>query len=99
VARELTDIAARIGKTGGTPLAVARDGRLLGAVNLKDIVKGGIRERFGELPRMGIRTVIMASGSRGRPPYSAGWAAGSSAWAGAARAGAAAGWRVRARKL
>jgi K+-transporting ATPase ATPase B chain len=58
-ARELTDIAARIGKGGGTPLAVARDGRLLGVVHLKDIVKGGIRERFGELRRMGIRTVMI----------------------------------------
>jgi K+-transporting ATPase ATPase B chain len=58
-ARELTDLAARIGKGGGTPLAVARDGRLLGVVHLKDIVKGGIRERFGELRRMGIRTVMI----------------------------------------
>ncbi len=58
-ARELTGIAARIGKSGGTPLAVVRDGRLLGAVHLKDIVKGGIRERFGELRRMGIRTVMI----------------------------------------
>jgi K+-transporting ATPase ATPase B chain len=58
-ARELTSIAERIAKSGGTPLAVARDGRLLGVVHLKDIVKGGIRERFGELRRMGIRTVMI----------------------------------------
>jgi K+-transporting ATPase ATPase B chain len=58
-ARELMDIAERIAKAGGTPLAVARDGRLLGVVHLKDIVKGGIRERFGELRRMGIRTVMI----------------------------------------
>ena len=57
--RELMGIAERIAKSGGTPLAVARDGRLLGAVHLKDIVKGGIRERFGELRRMGIRTVMI----------------------------------------
>ncbi len=44
---------------GGTPLAVARDGKLLGVVHLKDIVKGGIRERFEELRRMGIRTVMI----------------------------------------
>jgi K+-transporting ATPase ATPase B chain len=49
----------RIAKTGGTPLAVA-DGRLiLGVVHLKDVVKGGIRERFAELRRMGIRTVMI----------------------------------------
>ena len=58
-ARELTGIAERIAKSGGTPLAVARDGRLLGVVHLKDIVKGGTRERFGELRRMGIRTVMI----------------------------------------
>ena len=48
-----------IAKAGGTPLAVARDGRLLGVIHLKDIVKGGIRERFAELRRMGIRTVMI----------------------------------------
>jgi potassium-transporting ATPase ATP-binding subunit len=58
-ARELTAIAERIAKSGGTPLAVARDGRLLGVVHLKDIVKGGTRERFSELRRMGIRTVMI----------------------------------------
>jgi K+-transporting ATPase ATPase B chain len=44
---------------GGTPLAVAVDGKLLGAIFLKDIVKAGIRERFGELRAMGIRTVMI----------------------------------------
>ena len=58
-ARELSGLAERIAKSGGTPLAVARDGRLLGVVHLKDIVKGGIRERFAELRRMGIRTVMI----------------------------------------
>jgi K+-transporting ATPase ATPase B chain len=58
-ARELTAIAERIAKSGGTPLAVARDGSLLGVVHLKDIVKGGTRERFNELRRMGIRTVMI----------------------------------------
>ncbi|MFB9950245.1 potassium-transporting ATPase subunit KdpB [Rhizobium puerariae] len=57
--RELQAIAEEIAKTGGTPLAVARDGKLLGVVQLKDIVKGGIRERFAELRRMGIRTVMI----------------------------------------
>ncbi|QFY61186.1 potassium-transporting ATPase subunit KdpB [Rhizobium grahamii] len=57
--RELQAIADEIAKAGGTPLAVARDGRLLGVIQLKDIVKGGIRERFAELRRMGIRTVMI----------------------------------------
>ncbi|WP_414474629.1 potassium-transporting ATPase subunit KdpB [Microvirga sp. M2] len=57
--REIQAIADEIAKTGGTPLAVARDGRLLGVIHLKDIVKGGIRERFVELRRMGIRTVMI----------------------------------------
>ncbi len=57
--RELQVIADEIAKAGGTPLAVARDGRLLGVIHLKDIVKGGIRERFAELRRMGIRTVMI----------------------------------------
>jgi potassium-transporting ATPase ATP-binding subunit len=59
VAREIQAIADEISKAGGTPLAVAKDGRLLGVVQLKDIVKGGIRERFAELRRMGIRTVMI----------------------------------------
>src|SRR5246500_1191217 len=57
--REIQSIADEIAKSGGTPLAVAKDGRLLGVVQLKDIVKGGIRERFAELRRMGIRTVMI----------------------------------------
>jgi potassium-transporting ATPase ATP-binding subunit len=59
VAREIQAISDEIAKSGGTPLAVAKDGRLLGVVQLKDIVKGGIRERFAELRRMGIRTVMI----------------------------------------
>jgi potassium-transporting ATPase ATP-binding subunit len=57
--REANAIADAIAKSGGTPLAVAKDGRLLGIVHLKDIVKGGIRERFAELRRMGIRTIMI----------------------------------------
>jgi len=59
VAREIQSISDDIAKSGGTPLAVAKDGRLLGVIQLKDIVKGGIRERFAELRRMGIRTVMI----------------------------------------
>jgi potassium-transporting ATPase ATP-binding subunit len=57
--REIHTIADAIAQSGGTPLAVAKDGRLLGVIHLKDIVKGGIRERFAELRRMGIRTVMI----------------------------------------
>ena len=49
----------RIAKTGGTPLAVAKDRKLLGVIHLKDIVKGGIRERFAALRQMGIRTIMI----------------------------------------
>ena len=59
IAREINAIADAIAKSGGTPLAVAKDGKLLGVIHLKDIVKGGIRERFAELRRMGIRTVMI----------------------------------------
>jgi len=58
-AAEINAAAERIAKNGGTPLAVARDKRLLGVIHLKDIVKGGIRERFAALRKMGIRTVMI----------------------------------------
>jgi K+-transporting ATPase ATPase B chain len=50
---------AEIGQSGGTPLLVTDGATVLGAVHLKDIVKGGIRERFAELRRMGIKTVMI----------------------------------------
>ena len=56
---ELKRITDEIARGGMTPLAVLRDGRLLGAVALKDVVKAGVRERFVELRRMGIRTVMI----------------------------------------
>ncbi|KQM20411.1 potassium-transporting ATPase subunit KdpB [Novosphingobium sp. Leaf2] len=58
-ATELRRVTDEIARAGGTPLAVAVDGRLLGAIFLKDIVKANIRERFGELRTMGIRTVMI----------------------------------------
>ncbi|WP_375271424.1 potassium-transporting ATPase subunit KdpB [Sphingomonas sp.] len=58
-ATELRRITDEIARAGGTPLAVAKDGRLLGAIFLKDVIKAGIRERFGELRQMGIRTVMI----------------------------------------
>ncbi len=48
-----------IAKQGGTPLVVADNTRVLGVIQLKDIIKGGIKERFGELRRMGIKTVMI----------------------------------------
>ena len=58
-ATELRRVTDEIARAGGTPLAVAENGRLLGAIFLKDVVKAGIRERFGELRQMGIRTVMI----------------------------------------
>jgi potassium-transporting ATPase ATP-binding subunit len=58
-AADLRRVTEEIARSGGTPLAVARNGRLLGLMHLKDILKAGMRERFGELRRMGIRTVMI----------------------------------------
>jgi K+-transporting ATPase ATPase B chain len=55
----ITDITDRISRSGGTPLVVAEDGRALGVIHLKDIVKGGMRERFDQMRVMGIRTVMI----------------------------------------
>ena len=49
----------RIATSGGTPLVVAENGRALGVIHLKDIVKGGMRERFAQMREMGIRTVMI----------------------------------------
>src|SRR5215813_13629840 len=57
--REMTAMADTIAKSGGTPLAVDKDGKLLGIIQLKDIVKVGIRDRFAELRRMGIRSIMI----------------------------------------
>jgi potassium-transporting ATPase ATP-binding subunit len=56
---ELTTVVDRIARSGGTPLAVSRNDTILGVIHLKDIVKGGIKERFLQLRRMGIRTVMI----------------------------------------
>ncbi|WP_066821554.1 potassium-transporting ATPase subunit KdpB [Sphingomonas mali] len=58
-AAELKRTTDEIARGGMTPLAVERNGRLLGAVALKDVVKAGVRDRFAELRRMGIRTVMI----------------------------------------
>jgi K+-transporting ATPase ATPase B chain len=56
---ELSSIVERISTEGGTPLVVAYDKRALGAIYLKDIVKGGMKERFAQLRQMGIKTVMI----------------------------------------
>jgi K+-transporting ATPase ATPase B chain len=56
---ELSTIVERISTAGGTPLVVAYDKRALGAIYLKDIVKGGMKERFAQLRQMGIKTVMI----------------------------------------
>jgi K+-transporting ATPase ATPase B chain len=59
VPNEVDAAVDHIAREGGTPLVVARDNFTLGVIYLKDIVKGGIRERFDELRKMGIRTVMI----------------------------------------
>jgi potassium-transporting ATPase ATP-binding subunit len=59
VPNELNPVVDRIARSGGTPLVVSRNATILGVIHLKDIVKGGIKERFIQLRRMGIRTVMI----------------------------------------
>ncbi|HEY5295060.1 MAG TPA: potassium-transporting ATPase subunit KdpB [Gaiellaceae bacterium] len=56
---QLDELVRQVAESGGTPLVVAQDNWILGVVHLKDVVKGGMRERFDELRRMGIRTVMI----------------------------------------
>ena len=58
-AADLRRVSEDIARQGQTPLAVAADGALLGVIALKDVIKAGVRERFAELRRMGIRTVMI----------------------------------------
>jgi potassium-transporting ATPase ATP-binding subunit len=57
--QKIQDIVADLARQGATPLVVAEDNRVLGVIHLKDIVKGGIKQRFTELRRMGIKTVMI----------------------------------------
>jgi K+-transporting ATPase ATPase B chain len=59
VPQEARDVASRIGDSGGTPLGVSEGARILGVIHLKDVVKGGIKERFDRFRAMGIRTVMI----------------------------------------
>ncbi|MFC0229546.1 potassium-transporting ATPase subunit KdpB [Serratia aquatilis] len=62
--RAVDDLVESVARTGGTPLVVAEGPRVLGVVALKDIVKGGIKERFAELRKMGIKTVMITGDNR-----------------------------------
>jgi K+-transporting ATPase ATPase B chain len=64
VPREVDTTVQRIAEQGGTPLVVAKDNFALGVVYLKDVVKGGMQERFDELRKMGIRTVMITGDNR-----------------------------------
>ena len=57
--QKIQDIVSELAQQGATPLVVAEDNKLLGVIHLKDIVKGGIKQRFAELRKMGIKTVMI----------------------------------------
>ena len=59
VPAEVNAAVDRIARSGGTPLAVTENGVLVGVIHLKDVVKAGVKERFADLRRMGIRTVMI----------------------------------------
>jgi K+-transporting ATPase ATPase B chain len=61
---DLEEAFGRVSRLGGTPLAVCRDGEVYGVVYLKDIIKPGMRERFDQLRRMGIRSVMLTGDNR-----------------------------------
>jgi K+-transporting ATPase ATPase B chain len=61
---ELRAVVEDIARKGGTPLVVADGGQALGAIYLKDVVKGGIKERFAQLRRMGIKTVMITGDNK-----------------------------------
>ncbi len=62
--KEVTATVEAVGRRGSTPLVVCEGKRVLGVIELKDIVKGGIKERFAELRRMGIKTVMITGDNR-----------------------------------
>jgi potassium-transporting ATPase ATP-binding subunit len=59
IPNELDGVVERISKSGGTPLVVAENNRVLGVIHLKDVIKEGIKERFARLRAMGLRTVMI----------------------------------------
>jgi K+-transporting ATPase ATPase B chain len=61
---EVTRVVEDISRRGSTPLVVVDDGKVMGTIELKDIVKGGIKERFAELRRMGIKTIMITGDNK-----------------------------------
>jgi potassium-transporting ATPase ATP-binding subunit len=61
---KVTQVVDEISRKGSTPLVVSDGGRVLGVIELKDIIKGGIKERFGELRGMGIKTIMITGDNR-----------------------------------
>ncbi len=57
--KECDEVVARISNKGGTPLVVAKDNKVLGVVYLKDIIKQGVQEKFADLRKMGIKTIMI----------------------------------------
>jgi potassium-transporting ATPase ATP-binding subunit len=64
ISPELDAAYERVSRLGGTPLAVCQDGEIYGVIYLKDIIKPGIRERFDQLRRMGVRTIMLTGDNR-----------------------------------
>jgi K+-transporting ATPase ATPase B chain len=64
VSEQLMQEVDKIARAGGTPLVVTKNGKALGVIHLKDIVKGGIKERFAQLRKMGIKTVMITGDNR-----------------------------------
>jgi K+-transporting ATPase ATPase B chain len=64
VSEDLKRTVDFIAQSGGTPLVVTKNGKALGVIHLKDIIKGGIKERFAQLRRMGIKTVMITGDNR-----------------------------------
>jgi K+-transporting ATPase ATPase B chain len=62
--RQIRTVVEQVSQQGATPLVVAEGGRTLGVVELRDIIKGGIKERFAELRRMGIKTVMITGDNK-----------------------------------
>lgn len=62
--KKITQEVDRIARSGGTPLVIAANGRAVGVIHLKDVIKPGMKERFAQLRRMGIRTVMITGDNK-----------------------------------
>jgi len=64
ISNELIEIVKRVSQSGGTPLVVTQNGKAMGVIHLKDMVKGGIKERFQLLRKMGIKTIMITGDNK-----------------------------------